>query len=151
MDEAQEAHNREAFQQAVVNTLERRLFYVPSFKIYRGVAAVKSNILHPKMFCSFKFNSRFIQGTEYHSIVRSTITGLQSCWPLLREELANTPGNWTQKRQLIGHEKAGDAGNLASGNMYDAKSYANEKGRSSQVLDDLFVIFELMTFFVVLW
>ncbi|XP_057474447.1 glycine--tRNA ligase, mitochondrial 1-like [Actinidia eriantha] len=47
--------NREAFRQAVVNTLERRLFYVPSFKIYRGVAglydygppgcAVKSNVL----------------------------------------------------------------------------------------------------------
>ncbi|KAK4395434.1 Glycine--tRNA ligase, mitochondrial 1 [Sesamum angolense] len=55
MDAAQEAHNREAFRQAVVNTLERRLFYVPSFKIYRGVAglydygppgcAVKSNVL----------------------------------------------------------------------------------------------------------
>ncbi|KAI4307958.1 hypothetical protein L6164_031082 [Bauhinia variegata] len=47
--------NREAFRQAVVNTLERRLFYVPSFKIYGGVAglydygppgcAVKSNVL----------------------------------------------------------------------------------------------------------
>ncbi|KAL0282131.1 UNVERIFIED_CONTAM: Glycine--tRNA ligase, mitochondrial 1 [Sesamum angustifolium] len=37
MDAAQEAHNREAFRQAVVNTLERRLFYVPSFKIYRGL------------------------------------------------------------------------------------------------------------------
>ncbi|KAH0868193.1 hypothetical protein HID58_075215 [Brassica napus] len=47
--------NREAFRQAVVNTLERRLFYIPSFKIYRGVAglfdygppgcAVKSNVL----------------------------------------------------------------------------------------------------------
>lgn len=47
--------NREAFRQAVVNTLERRLFYMPSFKIYRGVAglfdygppgcAVKSNVL----------------------------------------------------------------------------------------------------------
>jgi len=46
---------REAFRQAVVNTLERRLFYIPSFKIYRGVAglfdygppgcAVKSNVL----------------------------------------------------------------------------------------------------------
>ncbi|KAH7867162.1 hypothetical protein Vadar_029704 [Vaccinium darrowii] len=55
MDAAQEAHNREAFRQAVVNTLERRLFYIPSFKIYRGVAglydfgppgcAVKSNVL----------------------------------------------------------------------------------------------------------
>ncbi|GFZ17307.1 glycyl-tRNA synthetase [Actinidia rufa] len=55
MDAAQEARNREAFRQAVVNTLERRLFYVPSFKIYRGVAglydygppgcAVKSNVL----------------------------------------------------------------------------------------------------------
>ncbi|XAR50397.1 Glycine--tRNA ligase [Bertholletia excelsa] len=50
-----DAGNREAFRQAVVNTLERRLFYVPSFKIYRGVAglydygppgcAVKSNVL----------------------------------------------------------------------------------------------------------
>ncbi|EOY22661.1 PREDICTED: glycine--tRNA ligase, mitochondrial 1 [Theobroma cacao] len=47
--------NRDAFRQAVVNTLERRLFYVPSFKIYGGVAglydygppgcAVKSNVL----------------------------------------------------------------------------------------------------------
>ena len=46
---------REAFRQSVVNTLERRLFYIPSFKIYRGVAglfdygppgcAVKSNVL----------------------------------------------------------------------------------------------------------
>ncbi|EPS67446.1 hypothetical protein M569_07324, partial [Genlisea aurea] len=49
------ALNREAFRQAVVNTLERRLFYIPSFKIYRGVAglydygppgcAIKSNVL----------------------------------------------------------------------------------------------------------
>ncbi|KAK6147886.1 hypothetical protein DH2020_018798 [Rehmannia glutinosa] len=55
MDAAQEAQNREAFRHAVVNTLERRLFYIPSFKIYRGVAglydygppgcAVKSNVL----------------------------------------------------------------------------------------------------------
>lgn len=47
--------SREAFRQAVVNTLERRLFYIPAFKIYRGVAglydygppgcAVKSNVL----------------------------------------------------------------------------------------------------------
>lgn len=47
--------NREALRMAVVNTLERRLFYMPSFKIYRGVAglydygppgcAVKSNVL----------------------------------------------------------------------------------------------------------
>ncbi|CAN8313637.1 unnamed protein product [Cochlearia groenlandica] len=47
--------SREDFRQAVVNTLERRLFYIPSFKIYRGVAglfdygppgcAVKSNVL----------------------------------------------------------------------------------------------------------
>jgi glycyl-tRNA synthetase len=47
--------SREAFRQAVVNTLERHLFYIPSFKIYRGVAglyvygppgcAVKSNVL----------------------------------------------------------------------------------------------------------
>ena len=49
------ALNRESFRQAVGNTLERRLFYIPSFKIYRGVAglydygppgcAVKSNVL----------------------------------------------------------------------------------------------------------
>ncbi|KAJ8636981.1 hypothetical protein MRB53_011248 [Persea americana] len=49
------AVSREAFRQAAVNTLERRLFYIPSFKIYRGVAglydygppgcAVKSNVL----------------------------------------------------------------------------------------------------------
>lgn len=47
--------NRELFRQTVVNTLERRLFYIPSFKIYRGVAglydygppgcAVKANVL----------------------------------------------------------------------------------------------------------
>ncbi|KAL5979608.1 hypothetical protein ACLOJK_019514 [Asimina triloba] len=47
--------SKEAFRQGVVNTLERRLFYIPSFKIYRGVAglydygppgcAVKSNVL----------------------------------------------------------------------------------------------------------
>ncbi|XP_020586265.1 glycine--tRNA ligase, mitochondrial 1-like [Phalaenopsis equestris] len=47
--------DREAFRQVVVNTLERRLFYIPSFKIYRGVAglydygppgcAIKSNVL----------------------------------------------------------------------------------------------------------
>ncbi|KAL8228389.1 hypothetical protein R6Q57_015973 [Mikania cordata] len=47
--------SRDAFRQAVVNTLERRLFYIPAFKIYRGVAglydygppgcAVKSNVL----------------------------------------------------------------------------------------------------------
>ncbi|XP_038978151.1 glycine--tRNA ligase, mitochondrial 1-like [Phoenix dactylifera] len=47
--------SKEAFRQAVANTLERRLFYIPSFKIYRGVAglydygppgcAVKSNVL----------------------------------------------------------------------------------------------------------
>ncbi|CAN6445479.1 unnamed protein product [Victoria cruziana] len=46
---------REAFREKVVNTLERRLFYIPSFKIYRGVAglydygppgcAIKSNVL----------------------------------------------------------------------------------------------------------
>lgn len=55
MEAAQEAHNREAFRKAVVNTLERRLFYIPSFKIYHGVAglydygplgcAVESNVL----------------------------------------------------------------------------------------------------------
>lgn len=49
------AASREAFRQNVINTLERRLFYIPSFKIYRGVAglydygppgcAVKSNVL----------------------------------------------------------------------------------------------------------
>lgn len=49
------AVTKEAFRQAVVNTLERRLFYIPSFKIYRGVAglydygppgcSVKSNVL----------------------------------------------------------------------------------------------------------
>lgn len=47
--------SREAFRQTVGNALERRLFYIPSFKIYRGVAglydygppgcAVKSNVL----------------------------------------------------------------------------------------------------------
>ncbi|XP_021844746.1 glycine--tRNA ligase, mitochondrial 1 [Spinacia oleracea] len=47
--------SREAFRQGVINTLERKLFYVPSFKIYGGVAglydygppgcAVKQNVL----------------------------------------------------------------------------------------------------------
>ncbi|KAJ8773563.1 hypothetical protein K2173_005809 [Erythroxylum novogranatense] len=47
--------NGEAFRQTLANTLERRLFYIPSFKIYRGVAglydygppgcAVKANVL----------------------------------------------------------------------------------------------------------
>jgi glycyl-tRNA synthetase len=47
--------SREAFRQSLGNTLERRLFYIPSFKIYGGVAglydygppgcAVKSNVL----------------------------------------------------------------------------------------------------------
>ncbi|KDP22529.1 hypothetical protein JCGZ_26360 [Jatropha curcas] len=47
--------NKDAFRQAVVNTLERRLFYIPSFNIYGGVAGlydygppgcgVKSNVL----------------------------------------------------------------------------------------------------------
>ncbi|GJN15653.1 hypothetical protein PR202_gb02587 [Eleusine coracana subsp. coracana] len=46
---------REEMRQAVVNTLERKLFYIPSFKIYRGVAGlydygppgcrVKANVL----------------------------------------------------------------------------------------------------------
>ncbi|KAL0380302.1 UNVERIFIED_CONTAM: Glycine--tRNA ligase, mitochondrial 1 [Sesamum angustifolium] len=46
---------KEAFRQAVLNTLERRLFYIPSFKIYGGIAglydygppgcAVKANVL----------------------------------------------------------------------------------------------------------
>ncbi|PWA69956.1 hypothetical protein CTI12_AA201570 [Artemisia annua] len=34
--------SRETFRQAVVNTLERRLFYIPSFKIYKGVADEKT-------------------------------------------------------------------------------------------------------------
>lgn len=47
--------SKEAFRQAVNNTLERRLFYISSFKIYRGVAglydygppgcAVKANVI----------------------------------------------------------------------------------------------------------
>lgn len=46
---------KEAFRQALENTLERKLFYIPSFQIYGGVAglydygppgcAVKSNVL----------------------------------------------------------------------------------------------------------
>lgn len=49
------ADDKEAFRQSVSNTLERKLFYIPSFKIYRGVAglydygppgcAVKQNVL----------------------------------------------------------------------------------------------------------
>ncbi|KAK6153826.1 hypothetical protein DH2020_013465 [Rehmannia glutinosa] len=55
LDFTQESQKREAFRQAVVNTLERRLFYIPSFKIYGGVTglydygppgcAVKANVL----------------------------------------------------------------------------------------------------------
>ncbi|KAL8467025.1 hypothetical protein ACS0TY_035922 [Phlomoides rotata] len=55
MAAAQAAKKREAFRQSVVNTLERRLFYIPSFKLYGGVAglydygppgcAVKDNVL----------------------------------------------------------------------------------------------------------
>jgi len=47
--------SREAFRESVNNTLQRRLFYIPSFKIYRGVAGfydygppgcqLKSNVL----------------------------------------------------------------------------------------------------------
>ncbi|KAK9277267.1 hypothetical protein L1049_006806 [Liquidambar formosana] len=54
-DNAGGSVSREAFRQAIVNTLERRFFYSPSFNIYRGVAglydygppgcAVKSNVL----------------------------------------------------------------------------------------------------------
>ncbi|KAL3617650.1 hypothetical protein CASFOL_037971 [Castilleja foliolosa] len=40
MDAAQEAKRREAFRKAAVNTLERRLFYKPSFQIYGGVAGL---------------------------------------------------------------------------------------------------------------
>ncbi|GFQ04662.1 glycine--tRNA ligase 1 mitochondrial [Phtheirospermum japonicum] len=50
-----ESQKSEAFRQAVVNTLERRLFYIPSFKIYGGLTgfydygppgcAVKVNVL----------------------------------------------------------------------------------------------------------
>lgn len=49
------ARGREEFRQTVVNTLERRMFYTPSFKIYGGVAglydygpngcAIKNNVL----------------------------------------------------------------------------------------------------------
>lgn len=35
--------SREAFRQTVRNALERRLFYIPSFKIYRGVAGLYDN------------------------------------------------------------------------------------------------------------
>jgi glycyl-tRNA synthetase len=50
------AHKKEAFRLLVKNTLERRLFYIPSFKIYGGVAglydygpwgcAVETNLLN---------------------------------------------------------------------------------------------------------
>ncbi|KAK4414064.1 Glycine--tRNA ligase, mitochondrial 1 [Sesamum alatum] len=50
-----ESQKKEAFRQAVLNTLERRLFYIPSYKIYGGIAglydygppgcAVKANVL----------------------------------------------------------------------------------------------------------
>ena len=64
------AVNREAFRQAVANTLERRLFYIPSFKIYRGVAglydygppgcAVKANVLaFWRQVCSGSVGDRF--------------------------------------------------------------------------------------------
>lgn len=42
------AGNREAFRMAVTNTLERRLFYVPSFKIYGGVAGLY-DYEHPRL------------------------------------------------------------------------------------------------------
>ena len=38
--EADAAQSREAFKNLVKNTLERRLFYIPSFKIYGGVAGL---------------------------------------------------------------------------------------------------------------
>ena len=54
--EADAAQSREAFKNLVKNTLERRLFYIPSFKIYGGVAglydygpwgcAVETNVLN---------------------------------------------------------------------------------------------------------
>ncbi|KAL2234515.1 UNVERIFIED_CONTAM: Glycine--tRNA ligase, mitochondrial 1 [Sesamum indicum] len=50
-----ESQKKEAFRQAVLNTLERRLFYIPSYKIYGGIAglydygppgcAIKANVL----------------------------------------------------------------------------------------------------------
>lgn len=50
--------DKEAFRKEVANTLERRLFYVPSFRIYGSVAgfydygppgcAVKSNFLQAR-------------------------------------------------------------------------------------------------------
>lgn len=72
MEHAREAQDREAFRQAVINTLERRLFYIPSFKIYRGVAglydygppgcAVKSNVLaFWRQVCLFLFSSSVTQ------------------------------------------------------------------------------------------
>jgi glycyl-tRNA synthetase len=54
--EADAPLSREDFKNAVKNTLERRLFYIPSFKIYGGVAglydygpwgcAVETNVLN---------------------------------------------------------------------------------------------------------
>lgn len=75
--------NRDAFRQAVVNTLERRLFYVPSFKIYGGVAglydygppgcAVKSNVLSFWRQVSLLFTSQrlknLLQITNMKSLV----------------------------------------------------------------------------------
>lgn len=54
--QADAAQSREEFKNLVKNTLERRLFYIPSFKIYGGVAglydygpwgcAVETNVLN---------------------------------------------------------------------------------------------------------
>jgi hypothetical protein len=72
------AAGREAFRQSVVNTLERRLFYIPSFKIYRGVAglydygppgcSVKSNVLSFWRQVFLLFFCRFICFVSYWTV-----------------------------------------------------------------------------------
>lgn len=71
------AASRDAFRQNVVNTLERRLFYIPSFKIYRGVAglydygppgcSVKSNVLAFWRQVSFHFFMSILLVFQYFS------------------------------------------------------------------------------------
>lgn len=71
------AGGRDAFRQAVANTLERRLFYIPSFKIYGGVTglydygppgcAIKANVLSfwRQVSLLFSFNFRLINVSDY--------------------------------------------------------------------------------------
>lgn len=93
LNDVQESQKQEAFRQAVVNTLERRLFYIPSFKIYGGVAglydygppgcAVKANVLafwrQVSMFPSFSLPLSFF-GSSHHFFPQNIIDlSVQNC------------------------------------------------------------------------